>query len=443
MRIALAAAFILVTGACGTPKRDNGAADATAPADACVGLQCRIDNCAAQGLMPTRISGKAYAPNATLPLYNVTVYIPNVDPGTFPAGVQCDQCITTLPGEPVQYTSSAENGDWHLDNVPSGTDVPLILTVGKWRRRALIPNIVACQDNPLPAALTSLPSKATEGNEMPKIAMVTGQCDALECLVKKLGVATSEFSGETGNGHIHLFTANGATHIGNDTAHPFSTAQSLWNDVEKLKKYDITMFSCECSPNVTEKSKDAMDNLRAYADLGGRVFLEHYHNIWLTGDPADATHRTAVWPNIATCASDGYDTATDVIDQVNNPKGVSFAEWMLSVGGSSTLGNIDIQDGRQTCTAVDESKADRWVGFGASTGFPQNFQFTTPNEMPEANRCGKVVFSDMHVASGSSSSASTGFPGGCSAGDLTPQEKALAFMFFDIASCINVISKTN
>jgi hypothetical protein len=46
----------------------------------------------------------------------------------------------------------------------------------------------------------------------------------------------------------------------------------------------------------------------------------------------------------------------------------------------------------------------------------------------------------MHVASGSSSDPSVGFPGGCnlSAG-LTPQEKALAFMFFDIASCVGSI----
>jgi hypothetical protein len=49
------------------------------------------------------------------------------------------------------------------------------------------------------------------------------------------------------------------------------------------------------------------------------------------------------------------------------------------------------------------------------------------------------VFSDMHVASGSSSSSATAFPGGCSSGDLTPQEKALAFMFFDISSCVGPI----
>jgi hypothetical protein len=57
--------------------------------------------------------------------------------------------------------------------------------------------------------------------------------------------------------------------------------------------------------------------------------------------------------------------------------------------------------------------------------------------MPKEMRCGKVVFSDMHVAGDSFSSGM--FPSGCSVSPLNPQEKALAFMFFDIASCVNPI----
>jgi hypothetical protein len=45
----------------------------------------------------------------------------------------------------------------------------------------------------------------------------------------------------------------------------------------------------------------------------------------------------------------------------------------------------------------------------------------------------------MHVSAGSTSKAGTPFPGGCSAAELTPQEKALAFILFDISSCVGVI----
>ena len=71
----------------------------------------------------------------------------------------------------------------------------------------------------------------------------------------------------------------------------------------------------------------------------------------------------------------------------------------------------------------------------------QDLLFTTPQSKLPDERCGKVVFSDMHVSSGSTSAAgdALAFPNGCSTGDLTPQEKALAFIFFDISSCVGQI----
>jgi hypothetical protein len=113
---------------------------------------------------------------------------------------------------------------------------------------------------------------------------------------------------------------------------------------------------------------------------------------------------------------------------------------MTNVQGSATPGTIVINESRQSCSAVDPARAERWVFMPISgTDYPQNFQFTTPNEAPKDDRCRKVVFSDMHVASGSTSSSGTGFPGGCSASPLSAQEKALAFMFFDVASCVGTI----
>src|SRR5262249_34108072 len=143
--------------------------------------------------------------------------------------------------------------------------------------------------------------------------------------------------------------------------------------------------------------------------------------------------RIAQWNNSSTTFSNPPDT----IDEVHNPKGSSFATWMVNVMGSPQRDQIPIMMGKQTCTGVGNAKAERWVYWNNGQEYPQNFQFTTPNEMPLDQRCGKVVFSDMHVASGSTSAPGMPYPGGCSSAPLTPQEKALAFMFFDISSCVN------
>lgn len=115
---------------------------------------------------------------------------------------------------------------------------------------------------------------------------------------------------------------------------------------------------------------------------------------------------------------------------------------MVNVMGSTTLGVVPVTDGRNHCMSIDMTKAERWLYLqDGATQLPLIFQFTTPIEMPKEERCGKVVFSDMHVASGSFSSAGLRFPQGCSSFPMSPQEKALAFMFFDIGSCVTACTQ--
>jgi hypothetical protein len=442
MRSLLCFLTVLATAtACG-PSRDEYQGDAgDGPPPGCVGLECQVVNCAKKNLPPTTLSGVTYAPNGTLALYGATVYIPNVDPGPIPDGVTCNRCEDQLAGDPVVQTASDTAGRFTLTDVPSGTDIPLFITIGKWRRKVLIPTIAPCQDNPLPNTITSLPKNKSEG-DIPKIAVTTGSLDALECLIFKLGVSESEFSSDNGTGRIHLFASNGAAKLANNT--PFSTAFTLWGDLNKLKNYDIVMNSCEGSQRASEKTQQMMDNLKVYADFGGRVFNSHFHAIWIEGEKDVPTHAPAVWPELVTCNVTGSGSRgnTAVIDQVNNPKGAPFATWMTNVQGSAAPGTVALSGVTRSCSDIDLTRTERWLSVpfsGTGLDEPLNFQFTTPAEVAKEERCGKVVFSDMHVSSTSSSSASVGFPGGCSNDPLTPQEKALAFMFFDVASCIGPI----
>lgn len=451
-------ALALLLAACGHHSGNNPSDDIDAGyvPDACVGLPCFQFDCASKGLPPTTLSGTVYAPNGTLPLYGVDVYVPYSDPGPLTDGAVCARCDQGLQGGAIVQTRTDEAGHFVLENVPATSDVPLVVQIGKWRRQLVVPAVAACEDQPLDPVATRLPKNSMEG-DLPHIAISTGNADALECLPLKLGVDPVEISASTGTGHIHLYTNMGNTNNSGKGASTFKAgwaggtaamtdSRGLWDTVDHLKKYDIVFFSCEGAQYTESKPLTSLQAVRDYADLGGRVFASHWHNIFVAGKSNDASYAIPEWRAVGQFNFGGNpnpDSLTATIDEASNPKGMSFATWMMNVMGSTTRDFIPVTQARTTCTSVDTTKGERWVYLDTTTspGFASamNFQFTTPQTVPEDQRCGKVVFSDMHVSADSTSSPGTAYPNGCSTAGLTPQEKALSFMFFDIASCVGQI----
>lgn len=395
----------------------------TTDAKFCKNLQCKQVECEAG--IKTTVSGVIYDPAGKVPLYNVLVYVPNASVKPFSSGATCDKC-GSVSGEPLVTALTNTKGEFVLENVPVGTDIPLVIQIGKWRRQVTIAGVTACGNTRLvDANVTRLPRNQSEG-DIPQMALTTGGADALECLLRKIGLDDAEFTNESGKGRIHLYQGVGGGTLDGGV----SLAQPFWSDVNNLKKYDILLLSCEGSEYGNTKPTAALQALLDYTSLGGRVFASHFHYYWfergIAPFPTVATWNHSTWPP---------SPHTFNID-MTFPKGAALAEWLVNTGGSTTLGQLSISEGRNDVSSVNNTTSQRWI-YGTFPGVTESVQyltFNTPVNVDAGDQCGRVVFSDLHVGSGDQPGRQ--FPTGCATVDLTPQQKALEFMLFDLSSCV-------
>ncbi|MEO7094837.1 MAG: hypothetical protein ABI175_16380, partial [Polyangiales bacterium] len=285
-------------------------------------------------------------------------------------------------------------------------------------------------------------------SDIPLMAVSTGAVDPLHCVLRKMGIADSEFTNPSGPGRVHLYKDNGAQ------INPTTPAAStLYSSGAALARYDMSLFECVGG----REPKAAADQARviAFANTGGRVFATHFSYVWLTN--SDGTNGTNTGPlpfsKTATWLVDQnqVDTATAVVDQSlqgdpeTHARRVAFARWLQLVGASSTLGELPLVAVRNDFTAVTPTSAtsvgtpaQRWLSTTAPFAAPVQYTFDTPVAYAPSptptTRCGRVLFSDFHVTDASAATAT--FPAECEDAPMTPQEKTLEFLLFDLATCI-------
>jgi len=408
----------------------------------CVNLQCQQDNCtrgactqtACANGAKTTVSGVVYDPAGKTPLYNVVVYVPNEPLAELPTGASCDTCSSPYSGRPIAAALTDSSGHFSLEHMPVGDNIPLVIQIGKWRRAVTVPSVAACADTPIDASLTRLPRNINEGH-IPRIAIANGGSDALNCLLKKIGVDVAEFTSETAAGRVNQYAGLNAPTTNADGSTLTST-YTLWGSATSMKAYDIMLMSCEGNDNsgAGSASTTMRQAVKDFADAGGRVFGSHWHNAWVFEGPSP-------WPTVAKHASGahGFDDDITVPIITTFPKGMAFAQWLANVGGSPTPGEIVIHGAEHSVDSTNAG-AQSWIaGTDATNSKPmvQYFSFNTPVEVTPEQQCGRVVMSDLHVSAGSpSDSGKLPFPSGCVTTELTPQEQAPEFMLFDLSSCV-------
>jgi hypothetical protein len=411
-------------------------ADAPDAPSGCVNLQCQQRAC--PGGASTSVSGTVYAPNGKLPLYNVAVYVPNAALAPLVQGMTCDRCGTTASGRPIASALSDHEGKFKVNNVPVGKDIPLVIQVGKWRRKVVIPEVRPCQDNALTdPQVTRLPRNRAEG-DLPRVALTSGRCDQLTCMIPKLGLDPAEV-GVTGQDRAFTFFsgADGDTAGGPPGMAPATT---LWNSFDEMKKYDMLLLSCPCTEALGSRAEPAFDALTRYVNAGGRTFGSHFEYVWWRFTP-DTTLAGAF-----SITRGGELGAPPITLDTSFPKGKALADWMKFLDPALTYGQVPSMAILDDFTAA-RPPAQIWArspGFGtvaAMSRYPRFMTINTPVTAPADQRCGRMAHLDVHVTAESAPPRPPGaptqaFPASCGSIELTKSEHVLAFFIFDLAACI-------
>jgi hypothetical protein len=435
--------------------------DGGAPCPA--GLMCDV-SCPSGGT--TSITGTVYDPAGKNPLYNVVAYVPATPlqplPAGVPTGADACSCAALYKSGALASAVTGVDGSFTLTNVPVGSNVPLVLQVGKWRRSLSVP-VTACQANAQMDRSLKLPATVAPGSNdnMPDIAISTGSADTLECLMERIGLPASEYvPGAGGSGHIHVFSGgdpNGNSNFGTPEIPAMMGAPqsnlSLWDSADHLMPYDVTLLSCEGAE--TYAANPAA--LETYLDAGGRVFASHYHYAWFAGPigsnqgytaPRDWGSNLASWmpDNSSAMGPIGGILGTTLNGSSQPfPKGLALQQWLKGVGALGVnvpTGELSIYDPRYNAVvATANGPSQPWISSDGSgmSGQTMYFTFNTPVSTATGHPyCGRAVYSDLHVGADpvTTDDPNTPPPAKCANVDLSPQEKALEFMLFDLSACV-------
>jgi hypothetical protein len=256
----------------------------------------------------------------------------------------------------------------------------------------------------------------------------------------------------------------------------FDPTNGLWATQGQLMPYDVVLLSCEGGETYNANPQA----LEGYLNAGGRAFASHFHYAWFSG-PIDSTgvntyEAPSDWSNLAqwsggegggggggfgggggggSCTNSTFSGGAPVggvIDlKLNNgsgqafSKGVTLDTWLDengALGGVSGVANTELpiyQPKYNALVSSSNSESQPWITADPSadeTNSTLYFSFDTP--VGSSTPCGRAVFSDLHVGGNPATCDNDKKPppSSCDNVDLSPQEKALEFMLFDLSSCV-------
>jgi hypothetical protein len=201
-----------------------------------------------------------------------------------------------------------------------------------------------------------------------------------------------------------------------------------------LQNYDVLMLPCQGTPsnNVVAGALGTQElaNFIAFANAGGRVYSSHYSYAWMFQNPP--FNGVVNW-DVGQAEPDGGNSGTATVN-TSFTAGQTLATWLQNAGVSTSPGQMVLDTLRQDLNGVI-APTQSWLTLNdAAAGNPvMQFVFDTPIAPvgQTVNQCGRVLFNEYHVENGSSSPTKY-FPTECGSGAMTPQEKLLEYMLFEL-----------
>ncbi len=324
----------------------------------------------------TTVSRHGLAPNGTDPLYNALVYVPNGGAAptygvtAFTAGVHCGQCGER--GDAARRwcsTLTGVDGTFTLQNVPVGSEHPAgdparpLAPPGHHPHRRRLRQhrarlaYTGCR-RPAGSARTCRGTQASERTTSRSWPSSTGSVDALECVLRKIGIDRTEFSDPLHGRHRPRPALQGrrrprgGNHLGGDTAGRTSSGAA------RPRSTSTTWSTSPARAN--EYQKTAAQQHRHQLHQRRRAHLRHPLQLRVVSPTTLPLHRHR---ELERRPGDSP-TDQDRLHQHELPRGQALAQWLQTVGASTTYAQMPLNTLRYDFNGVVRPTL-LWVSLGA------------------------------------------------------------------------------
>ena len=423
--------------------------------------------------------GHGLRSGARQPLYNIAVYVPasplQALPQRRPDGRGRLLVRALFKSGAVVSTTTGVDGTFKLTTRPSARTCR---SSSRWASGAgsSRSTSTACQPNPQPdktllTARTASPPGDTNDN-MPDIAVSTGigrharvpdeahrRCRRPSTWRAPATAATCTCSPAADP--APAWRCGGAARSPTPMPGAPESDTNLWDTSDHLMPYDIVLLSCEGGE--TYNAKPA--NLETYLNAGGRAFASHFHYAWFSGPlelGADlhGAGRLGDQPRHVggrRTTGDGgrAGRGDDRPDAQRQQQALPQGRHPRSVAAARRRARPERRPRGASCRSTSRATTPSWArrtsrrSRGSSTSGVERrctSRSTRPWTRPTPRTGGRPATA---AARSSATCTSAGNPAtndtvdderrrpdGCADGALSPQEKALEFMLFDLSSCV-------